>query len=61
MMLTQRISAIALDLARQCHVGGVGGGGGASQSDNKTSVGGKTGKDSSHRYSIARRRKCASR
>ena len=50
MMLTQRISALAHDLARQCHVVG---GGTSTQTEDKTSAGGK---ETSHRYSIARRR-----
>lgn len=50
MMLTQRISALAHDLARQCHVGS------AAQPEEKTSVG-KTVRETSHRYSLARRRK----
>ena len=60
MMLTQRISALANDLARQCHVGGGGGGSGGQShhSEEKTSgSSGKASRDGSHRYSIARRRK----
>lgn len=50
MMLTQRISALAQDLARQCHMGP------AAQSEEKTLVG-KNTRETSHRYSLARRRK----
>lgn len=50
MMLTQRISALAQDLARQCHMGST------AQPEDKTLVG-KTTKETSHRYSLTRRRK----
>ena len=59
-MLTQRISALAHDLARQCHVGTGGGGGGGGQShqleERTTASSGKAARDGSHRYSLARRR-----
>ena len=64
MMLTQRISALAHDLARTCHVGGGGGGSGGttsdSQPDNKTAAPGKTAKETLHRYSTARKRELKS-
>ena len=58
MMLTQRISALAHDLARQCHVVGQGGVGGTSTSyseEKSTTASGKFTKDNSH--SRTRRRK----
>lgn len=66
-MLTQRISALAHDLARTCHIGGsadstsTSGGvgiGGTTDMDEKTPLSSnKTSKETSHRYSIVRRRK----
>ena len=49
-MLTQRISALAHDLARQCHVGT------SAQPEEKTTAG-RVAKEPSHRYSNTRRRK----
>ena len=65
MMLTQRISALAHDLARQVHVGTGGGGGGSGQprqfeDKSSSSSSGKGARDTAHRYSLARRREfCA--
>lgn len=48
-MLTQRISALAHDLARECHVG-------SSSPPGEKSPARKATRDTSHRYSITRRR-----
>ena len=51
MMLTQRISTLAHDLARQCHVVGGGGGEGVVHTGDKSCAGKKASKETTHRYS----------
>ena len=59
-MLTQRISAIAHDLARQCHVVGQGGGGGGNNTSysEEKSASGKLAKDSSNHRTRRRKQQC---